>query len=257
MNDGTQELGTLASVHTETPESDLLLKEFKSAPEHLEDLDKHVWRRHLEAVQNLMIDHNLNFVQHKNYARDEALARTDIEINEEADGLTGLRNKNGLARALADLAEQEKRTGVKTRAVFLRADANGLKAITDKLGHKAGDEFLKKFGEAINDVRGSDIAARDGGDEFGVVLMNIDLEGALSFWERFNTKLPEGFSIVGGASVLDLSDIERSMYIVDKVMYEAKRRSKEEGQANCFLTTNEFVPPTLEPNQPTAGTETA
>lgn len=242
MNDGTKELGTLAPIQTETPENDPLLKEFESAPEKLEEWDKHVWRRHLEAVQDLMLAHNLNFVEHKDYAREEALARTEIEINGETDGLTGLRNKNGLKRALEDLAEQEKRSGTKMKSVFLRADANGLKKINDTLGHKAGDEFLKKFGIAVEQVRGSDIAARDGGDEFGIVLLNTDLNGALPFWERFNEQLPEGFSIVAGAAELDLAAYEDSMHLADKVMYEAKRRSKEENQGNCLLTTNDFLP---------------
>lgn len=242
MTDESREFGTLAAIHTETPENDPLIKEFESAPEQLEDWDKHVWRRHLESVQDLMLDHRLNFVDNKDYARAEALARTEIEINGETDGLTGLRNKNGLRRALEDLADQERRTGTKMKAVFLRADANGLKTINDTLGHKAGDEFLRKFGEALNIVRGSDIAARDGGDEFGIVLLNTGLEGAASFWERFNAQLPSSASIVGGAAELDLADIDSAMHIADKVMYEAKRQSKEEGRGNLLLTTNEFIP---------------
>lgn len=113
----TTEYGDLAPIDTETPENDPLIKELETTPENLEDYDKHVWRRHLEEVQDLMNDHKLNFVEHKAYARDEALARTTIEIKGEKDALTGLRNKNGLRRALEDLSQQQKRTG-KIDAVF-------------------------------------------------------------------------------------------------------------------------------------------
>lgn len=243
MTNEAYEFGTFAPIHTETSENDPLINEFESAPGNLEEWDKHVWRRHLEEVQDLMFEHNLNFVDHKDYARAEALARTEIEIRGETDNLTGLKNKNGLKRALEDLADQEKRSGTRIKAVFLRADANGLKKINDTLGHKAGDDFLKKLGEAINKVRGSDIAARDGGDEFGLVLLNADLEGVTSFWKRFNDQLPEGISIVGGATELDLSNYEESMHIADKIMYEAKRLSKEENQGNCLLTTKNFTAP--------------
>lgn len=110
------------------------------------------------------------------------------------------------------------------------------------MGHKAGDEFLRKFGIAFDQARGNDIAARDGGDEFGVVLLNTDLQGASAFWERFQPLIPEGTSIVGGATMLDLSNVDESMHIADKIMYEAKRRSKEENKGNCMLTSNEFTP---------------
>lgn len=242
MVDETPEFGTLAPLNTETPENDPLLALFESAPKHLDDVDKHVWRRQLENFQDLMLDYDINFVNYKEFAKAEALERTNIEINGETDSLTGLKNKNGLKRAIEDLVGSEKRSENKTNVVFLRADANGLKLLNDKLGHKAGDEFLKKIGLAINTARDGDIAARDGGDEFGIILTNTNLEGASAFWKRFNDELPEEISIVGGASVLDINDVAESMHTADLVMYEAKRRSKEENQRNCFLTTGDFMP---------------
>ena len=246
MVEETPEIGNLASPITETPENDDLIALFESAPKHLDEVDKHIWRRHLESFQDLMLDYKISFVDHKEFARDEALQRTSIEINGETDNLTGLKNRNGMKRAIEDFVGNEKRSSAQTKAVFIRADANGLKLLNDKFGHKAGDEFLKKIGIAIDTVRDGDIAARDGGDEFGILLTNTDLIGALAFWERFNAELPKGIFIVGGASVFDFDDTAGSMNIADKVMYEAKRRSKEENQGNCFLTTEDFTPQILE-----------
>ena len=230
----------------EDPTDKKTLDELEAAPENLNDVDKHVWRRHYEDVQDLMTHHLLNIVDFKEFAKEDAMMRTELEIKGETDSLTGLRNRNGLKRILEDLAQQSPKTPEENGAVFIRADANGLKRINDTYGHKAGDEYLKKFGETFREVLGGNIAARDGGDEFGILLLNTTLEEAALFWENFNSKLPEGFSIVAGAKKFELRDIEGSMHAADKIMYEAKRRSKEEGQGNCFLTENQYTPPTVQ-----------
>lgn len=248
MSDETPEIGSLASPTTETPENDKVLSIFESAPQHLDEVDKHVWRRHLESFQDLMLDHKISFIDNSEFAKAEALERTNIEIGGETDSLTGLKNRNGLKRAIEDLVGNEKRSGDNTKAVFIRADANGLKLLNDKLGHKAGDEFLKKIGITIEGVRDGDIAARDGGDEFGILLTNTDLAGATVFWERFNAELPEGISIVGGASVFDFNDVEGSMHADDKLMYEAKKESKDSTEGNQNFGKNILRLPTIIPN---------
>ena len=226
----------------EDPADKKPLDELEAAPENLSDADKHVWRRHYEDVQDLMTRHLLNIVDLKEFAKEDALRRTELEIKGETDSLTGLRNRNGLRRILEDLAQQHKKTPDQSSAVFLRADANGLKHINDTYGHKAGDEYLRTFGETFKEVFGGNIASRDGGDEFGILLLDTSLDEATTFWEDFNSKLPDGFSIVGGATRLNFGDVEGSMHTADKIMYEAKRRSKEEGQENCFLTENQYTP---------------
>ena len=61
----------------------------------------------------------------------------------------------------------------------LFADLDKFKAVNDELGHAAGDLVLKQFAEIIRQsIRSSDIAARFGGDEFVIILEDLQAESA-------------------------------------------------------------------------------
>ena len=60
-------------------------------------------------------------------------------------------------------------------AAMLFVDVDGLKAINDRLGHKAGDQALVEIAQLlVASVRGTDSVARMGGDEFGILLEHAD-----------------------------------------------------------------------------------
>jgi diguanylate cyclase (GGDEF)-like protein/PAS domain S-box-containing protein len=89
------------------------------------------------------------------------------------DALTGLANRNllqdRLNRALVEARRNAKRVGV----LFL--DLDGFKWINDALGHDVGDQMLKEVARRLGDVmRQQDIVARQGGDEFIVVVGDLD-----------------------------------------------------------------------------------
>ena len=68
-------------------------------------------------------------------------------------------------------------------------DLDHFKSINDKYGHAAGDLVLCHFAETISSkTRISDIAARVGGEEFCVILHNVDEQMALQFAERIRMK---------------------------------------------------------------------
>jgi diguanylate cyclase (GGDEF)-like protein len=92
------------------------------------------------------------------------------------DALTGLSAYRVLRDRLAFEMERSKRSGDGFALLFL--DLDRFKEVNDGYGHEAGNEVLKAVAAEIHTaVRGSDIAARYGGDEFVVILTGTDLQG--------------------------------------------------------------------------------
>jgi diguanylate cyclase (GGDEF)-like protein len=84
------------------------------------------------------------------------------------DDLTGLLNRRGLAMVGEQVVAAARRSGNAVHCVFV--DVDGLKDVNDRLGHLAGDRVLLAVADAVRlSVRGGDVVARWGGDEFCVL----------------------------------------------------------------------------------------
>jgi diguanylate cyclase (GGDEF)-like protein/PAS domain S-box-containing protein len=89
------------------------------------------------------------------------------------DSLTGLPNRSLFLDRLAQAIANGKRRSGHTYTV-LWLDLDGFKVLNDSLGHQMGDKLLVKVGDRIRShLRESDTAARFGGDEFAVLLLDI------------------------------------------------------------------------------------
>lgn len=89
------------------------------------------------------------------------------------DTLVSLPNRRGFMRELERLVDRAKRYG--ETGAMLYVDLDGLKMINDTFGHKAGDEALVQVAQLlVGGVRRSDVVARIGGDEFGLLLSHAD-----------------------------------------------------------------------------------
>ncbi len=74
---------------------------------------------------------------------------------------------------------------------LIMADLNGLKAVNDRLGHQAGDNFIRRAAEILKTAFSSDtMVARIGGDEFAVLLKNVTEEDMLKAVERIRSLVP-------------------------------------------------------------------
>lgn len=97
----------------------------------------------------------------------------DLEARVDIDPLTDVLNRRGFERELKRSLAYVKRYGAS--AALLYIDLDGFKPVNDRHGHAAGDAVLKAIAAAlVRNVRASDVVARVGGDEFAVLLWNVD-----------------------------------------------------------------------------------
>lgn len=153
------------------------------------------------------------------------------------DKLTGLANRELLSDRINSAAERRKRDDQKNAIIYL--DLDGFKPINDTMGHDAGDEALIEIGRRIEDaIRGSDTAARIGGDEFVVLLEGVKANQEIStiagrIIESINAPLRVDSKVfhVGasmGISVYpdNTSDHGELLTMADKAMYHVKDTGK-------------------------------
>jgi diguanylate cyclase (GGDEF)-like protein len=89
------------------------------------------------------------------------------------DALINLPNRRGFMRALERFIDRASRYGEKSAMLYV--DLDGLKTINDSFGHQAGDQALIEVaGMLVGGVRRSDLVARIGGDEFGILLAHSE-----------------------------------------------------------------------------------
>jgi len=118
--------------------------------------------------------------------------KTEEEIRHQAthDGLTGLVNYREF---YAGLEKEVHRAGRSHHSFgLLLLDLDGLKGINDRLGHLAGNRALRRLAKVMKDnCRVSDFAARYGGDEFAILLIDADAERVQQIAQRIANRLSE------------------------------------------------------------------
>jgi diguanylate cyclase (GGDEF)-like protein len=98
---------------------------------------------------------------------------TRVETSAATDPLTGLANRAWFTRMLDERLLPERAPSSRAAVLFL--DLDGFKDVNDQRGHPAGDQLLTEVGRRItHSVRDHDLVARHGGDEFVVLLENIE-----------------------------------------------------------------------------------
>ncbi|MFQ5888561.1 MAG: diguanylate cyclase [Gemmatimonadota bacterium] len=114
------------------------------------------------------------------------------------DALTGLFTYRVLEERLAQEVARANRSGTSLAVLFI--DLDDFKPINDRLGHAAGNDILRGVADILRGaIRATDIACRFGGDEFVLILVNADPEGAArvaeeirSQAETFRVHTPQG-----------------------------------------------------------------
>jgi len=148
------------------------------------------------------------------------------------DSLIDLPNRRCFLRELERLIARAGRYD--TKAALLFVDVDGLKAINDSFGHLAGDEALIQVAGLLSSgVRKSDVVARIGGDEFGILLENADEPSAHETASRLIDMIAEcefvhdgdelPLSVAIGVGLIEPNDTaETVMARADEEMYRRK-----------------------------------
>ena len=106
------------------------------------------------------------------------------------DALTGLPNRLLLQERLTQAIAQAKRSGRRIGVMFI--DLDRFKNVNDTLGHRIGDELLKRITASLSEaLRATDLLARLGGDEFMVIVEDFDDPAVLN---RVAQKLQEAIA---------------------------------------------------------------
>jgi diguanylate cyclase (GGDEF)-like protein len=145
------------------------------------------------------------------------------------DALSGLSNRRAFDLHLQREWALTLRDGIDSFVVV--ADLDRFKQLNDRHGHAAGDEVLRQFAGALRvAARSTDILARIGGDEFGVLLIRCDERAAHSYVARLREAMAEpcwpalariGVS-VGHASLHESTSAAKALERADLAMFARK-----------------------------------
>lgn len=147
---------------------------------------------------------------------------TQVRAEAGRDPLTGLYNRRSLEEQLALDQRRAWRSGTPLSIVML--DVDGLKALNDRAGHLEGDRYLVALAQRWQqELRGGDILARFGGDEFLVVMPDCTLERACAVADRLRAVTPAGCTASAGAAQWDArADGTVLIEAADAALYRAK-----------------------------------
>lgn len=116
------------------------------------------------------------------------------------DGLTGAYNHALLIELFQKELAKQKRSG--GNIAFIMLDIDYFKKVNDTYGHMAGDVVLKELTQIItHNVRNSDIIGRYGGEEFGIVLTDIQLDTVYQLCERIRQSIESNVFAIGTESL--------------------------------------------------------
>lgn len=187
----------------------------------------------------LKIEQHSHDLEKMVFERTKDLEKANKELEKQAlyDPLTNLPNR----RLLAEHIDHAIHLGRRQMRQFglVSIDLRKFKNINDTWGHQAGDDYLNEFSNRLSSVlRKSDVLARVGGDEFIILLQDVDEESwegvLMKFCQSlekpmvisgYNTPLSANFGIAlfpaHGETVKDL------LQYADQAMYSAKNSGKE------------------------------
>jgi diguanylate cyclase (GGDEF)-like protein/PAS domain S-box-containing protein len=179
---------------------------------------------------------------------ERRLAHAELHRMAHHDALTGLPNRTLLQQRLQEALARATKQG--HRAAILCLDLDRFKQVNDWYGHAAGDECLKQIGTLLTRrLRGMDTVARTGGEEFTLILGEVESVAAAGVVAKAVLQMCSAPIDVDGNTILISascgvavfpdhgSEGERLLRSADAAMYRAKRAG-----GNRFVMVSREVP---------------
>lgn len=108
----------------------------------------------------------------------------------QTDALTGLPNRSSFQAAFERVINESRRAGSVFALVLL--DIDHFKAVNDSLGHDAGDEALRRVAQSLTQrLRSTDVVGRLGGEEFGLILREMDVTHTVQVIEELRQRMAD------------------------------------------------------------------
>lgn len=181
-----------------------------------------------------------NELEHRIEAATLELREAKVKAEREAriDPLTGLFNRRAFLERASDELRRARRYGKPISLAMI--DLDRFKAINDRWGHAIGDKVLVAFAEILkNHMRGVDVVARVGGEEFVMLMTETAFDDAMQVAERIRRDIKSNTLELGdttlswtaslGVTVLSTEDdsVSDALVRADQALYRAKQSGRD------------------------------
>lgn len=199
-----------------------------------------------EMISSRFLKIGANDFINKPFTKEELVCRVNNSIESlefietisdmaNKDFLTGARNRRSFFLKMEEYLEEVSVTREKYALAMI--DIDNFKNINDTYGHDNGDIAIKEVVRIINEnVKGGDIVARFGGEEFCIVLKDIDQHDAIELFIKLRLKVASNiiqikdktmnYTISIGISFNNEDGVEEMIHLADMALYNAKNNGR-------------------------------
>ena len=267
----TEELSSDVDAHTRDLVSVERRVEQIEAPEDFGEAQKEIIHQ-ISAVitANRKLEDDLVCTRYELQEQEQELDRTRVEAR--TDELSGVGNRKAFEEHLPFMLLNYKRKGESFALILL--DVDHFKWINDTHGHQAGDQVVMILGKTLKELlRPRDYVARYGGDEFAIMLAEVDLDAAIKASQRVRIEVERTTFDCGvkgarvavtfsmGLAIISENDTPESLVKkADGALYQSKHRGRNQLNWHADEPTNDVAPDAANAttaDQTSAASETA